>query len=689
VGKLGAGRATEYLHPALADAGDGNIMNSFEYYDGVSPLSILFLNGSDDNGENWVSGYAEVIGSTYPSMDYWGEGTQFYGAFVPPLTFLNGGAFMLIEIPDPADIYTWSIAWAGWNVQGWHSMKMAEMAADNSRESWNWGFQSAILSRTHVEPEYNLFDAPHILYPMSYSYSMISYHTTLDSCRTTSADIDHVTQKTYAVYDRYDLDDDQYQLFVRQDDFGVWDTTVALEKNFIDSNQHIIYPVVAAYNDYVLVVAAVYNDSTPDDKDIVCWHTNDGDLNNLNNMSIVAATVDAENFPEISHVEDSTFVCTFVKENTLYASRSTNGGVSWSEPEQVNLPDEIVVEEYRTADIADGGTQIIYEYMLLGDTNIYTKIRRVDSLDNDSDGVYFYADNCPSTPNPSQVDGDGDGFGDVCDNCPSLANPAQEDFDGDTVGDDCDNCPEVANQSQSNSDGDDFGDDCDNCPFISNPLQEDQDSDNVGDDCDNCPMTANPSQGDADSDGVGDACDDCTDTDGDGFGDPGYPNICSEDNCPNIPNPAQEDGDFDGVGDSCDNCIATVNPDQTDTDGDGEGDLCDYCTDSDGDGYGDPDFPLNTCPDDNCPTVYNPSQLDSDFDGTGDACEYMCGDVNDDEIVNIFDVTHLISFLYMSGPLPIPVEEAGNVNNDGDVNIFDVSYLISYLYMSGPAPVCP
>ena len=641
----GAKAAVEYICPALADAGDGNLAYSYEYYDGVNPLSFIFLNGSDDGGENWVSGYISgVYGCTYPSMDYWGAGKKFYGTFVPPLTFQNGAAFAIVSIPRTDSAIYWSVSWASWYTQGWYGMKMAEIVCDNSLESWNWGFQSAILSRATGNPVYDVYDGPHILYLLNSTYSMLSYYLSLDSCRTTSADIDHVTLKTYAVYDRYDSDDEQYQLFVRQDDFGDWDSTFALEKNFIDSNQHIIYPVVAAYNNVVLVIAATYNDSLPDDKDIVCWYTDDGDLDSLNKMSVVAATAESENFPEISHVEDSIFVCTYVSNNILYATRSNDGGAHWSVPEQVSNPDDIVVEEYRTADIGEAGVRVVYEYQTGRSDDILNRIIRLDSLDSDGDGVYFYSDNCPGVANSSQADGDNDGIGDDCDNCPSIANINQNDID----------------------------------------------NDGVGDDCDNCPMTANLDQSDADMDGVGDACDECTDTDGDGYGDPGYPaNTCPEDNCPTVYNPIQtEDADADGVGDPCDNCISVSNPDQEDYDGDGLGDSCDYCTDSDGDGYGDPGFPLNSCPEDNCPSVYNPDQTDSDFDGIGDSCEYLCGDVNNDEIINIFDVTHLISFLYLDGPPPVPVVEAGNVNNDTEVNIFDITYLIAFLYLDGPPPVC-
>jgi Right handed beta helix region/Dockerin type I domain len=66
---------------------------------------------------------------------------------------------------------------------------------------------------------------------------------------------------------------------------------------------------------------------------------------------------------------------------------------------------------------------------------------------------------------------------------------------------------------------------------------------------------------------------------------------------------------------------------------------------------------------------------------------HRSGDVNNDNAVNIKDITYLINFLYRKGPAPV-VTGSGDVNGSGATNIQDISILINFIYFDGPRPHC-
>jgi hypothetical protein len=169
------------------------------------------------------------------------------------------------------------------------------------------------------------------------------------------------------------------------------------------------------------------------------------------------------------------------------------------------------------------------------------------------------------------------------------------------------------------------------------------------------------------------------------------------------------DSDGDGYGNpdepanTCpdDNCPLVYNADQTDTDSDGIGDACDECTDSDGDGYGDPGYALNTCPDDNCPEISNSDQNDGDFDGIGDACDNCPTignsdqeDIDEDGVGDVCDNCPTVHNPDQADSDLDGIGDAcdvicGDADNNKTINILDATYIRKYLFDGGPAPVLP
>lgn len=64
---------------------------------------------------------------------------------------------------------------------------------------------------------------------------------------------------------------------------------------------------------------------------------------------------------------------------------------------------------------------------------------------------------------------------------------------------------------------------------------------------------------------------------------------------------------------------------------------------------------------------------------------YLCGDVDASGETDIDDVVFLITFVFASGPAPVP-EWIGDVECSGMTDIDDIVYLITYIFAGGPAP---
>ncbi|MEE9443896.1 MAG: dockerin type I repeat-containing protein [candidate division Zixibacteria bacterium] len=63
----------------------------------------------------------------------------------------------------------------------------------------------------------------------------------------------------------------------------------------------------------------------------------------------------------------------------------------------------------------------------------------------------------------------------------------------------------------------------------------------------------------------------------------------------------------------------------------------------------------------------------------------LCGNVNNDEKINVGDPVYLVYHLFRGGQGIDPMLW-GDVNHDGLINMADIVYLVNYIFKSGPAP---
>jgi hypothetical protein len=331
------------LHPAFGSAGS---QYAAAYVDEFNE-NIIWSYSPDD-------GVYFTIGSLsdYPSIKHWG-GTRFFGTLVPD-PYEDDANICLFETNNPSNFDDYSLVYWDWSDNGWFDIRDIDIACENTREDWEFGAFALVSSTNYGDGVQN---GPFISYPTSAEGAATISWYYVDNCLHADIDIDKETKKSYAVYDC--LYDGRWELLVRVDRTDNWDGSSNLYE--IQGAGNLEYPAVAAYSNDMVILA---ESDEMGNKDIVCVYGTP----QFAQTSVVVSSPDDERFPDIRHVEEETFVCTFIKNNALYSCVTDDAGETWSNPV---LVEENVEEEYKSADITDLGAQVMYEVNNAGDIDIW------------------------------------------------------------------------------------------------------------------------------------------------------------------------------------------------------------------------------------------------------------------------------------------------------------------------------
>ncbi len=343
-------------HPAIDVAGWDGYMAAFadENYG-------LILTYTNDDGVSFGTG------GDYPSIKRW-DGQRFFGTFVPDSNDSYGGIVYLFETTDNQNFDSYTLSGWDWSELPdfpdqilWHDIIDMEIACDDSKELWEWGFISFVGSTEYDEP---IVNAPFVTYQTSFDgYATISWYL-LEGCAHTDNFIDHTTLYGYSVYDFYDTELNAWTLFLRKDNYGDWAEESVGYQYYSDEGGNLEYPAVCADNGNLVLISESDENGN---KDIVCFY---GDqLETLEDNTVVGSE-DDERFPDVQHYKDDIYICTFVKNNELYAVVTENAGETWGEPYILSDGTGSVEEEYGTADLTQEALYAMWEQIDI-DMNIW------------------------------------------------------------------------------------------------------------------------------------------------------------------------------------------------------------------------------------------------------------------------------------------------------------------------------
>jgi len=297
----------------------------------------------------------------YPSFKHWGEDRVFGTARPNPTPYFGyGGMVLLGDIPDMNDPYTlipygwtWNTSTPQYNY-GFHNMTDCDLACDNSQTYNEYGLLTAVMSKKNDVEDLTNIPFKQWADPENFPTVWGQWYTSHQNCQHTDAAIDPIQQGNYqwmyGIYDQYYTPDNIWRLLLNTHDFN---SHTSGSMYSITGNGNLQYPAIAV-NDHNTVIVAETDENG--NKDIICFYTDQGWMNLQS--SFVTSDIADELYPDIRHVKDLEFVCTFISDNTLYMTTTQDAGTTWSTPEAI---DTDIIEEYKASDISEDAMHSLYE----------------------------------------------------------------------------------------------------------------------------------------------------------------------------------------------------------------------------------------------------------------------------------------------------------------------------------------
>jgi hypothetical protein len=338
-------------HPAI-DVNDNDnliIMNDYEIDNWESDL---FMRVSPDGGETFPDVVQMGLVDEYamnPDISFTEDGIQAVATYETKDQLPEGNFFVFGDINDPS---TWNGYTIGLDSSSYCEDTAIATSGDNCM---------ALL----VNIDYEDIEETHEIFFYTDLENLVGSGVYWTSNRYTSNYCAASGDRVYFCYET--LEDNGrstiYELHCDLDENTVYTDWSGGRRIAFSNVGNCTHPDIDSSGEDVYVV---YMDDGSGNQDIYCRK-----LSSVGvwEKHVVVESQDDEMYPSVTSYGDGA-TCTFVKNNDLYVTHTSDGGETWTEPEKVNDQTGSVVEEPNTAEIGASG-HVVWTDNRNGNTDVY------------------------------------------------------------------------------------------------------------------------------------------------------------------------------------------------------------------------------------------------------------------------------------------------------------------------------
>ena len=303
----------------------------------------IYLRNTNQYGENWSAPVklSTTLPVYSPSLCIRPSKKQAFGVFISSDdNFGINGVFEISDITDPIGEIV-PKAWE-WSDHGFYNFSNPEIVY-HYKTDVPW-ITCSIGSTTYEDGPCNeslMFTYQDEDNPNS---AWISWDDSYEYCSNVSITTSDDFKKVYGVCEINNGANQDLLFFsaTHKSDSGDPEIELSVDNITFTGVESLTHPQIFIYNNKIYIVAVSNIEG-------IVLYTSPTGLINFD-KEVIDIIPMSSNYP-LLYVDDSQIFCTYVYNENIYLTSSSNGGVAWEDPVQVNSQDNSVVEEYRFADI--------------------------------------------------------------------------------------------------------------------------------------------------------------------------------------------------------------------------------------------------------------------------------------------------------------------------------------------------